>query len=74
ASIDWKKEGQNFIIDIEVPAGCTATVHVPALIVSKIKESNKKPRHLPEVNFLKEEDGYAIYKVGSGKYQFTSRL
>ena len=74
ASIDWKKEGQNFIIDIEVPAGCTATVHVPALIVNKVKESNKKPRHLPEVNFLKEEDGYAIYKVGSGKYQFTSRL
>jgi alpha-L-rhamnosidase len=74
ASIEWKKEGKKFIIDINVPAGCSATVHVPAVNASKIKESNKKPEQLPEVNFLKEEDGYAIYKVGSGEYQFISRL
>jgi alpha-L-rhamnosidase len=74
ASIDWKKEGRKFIMDIMVPAGCTATVHVPAVNASRVKESNKKPKHLPEVNFQKEEDGYAIYKVGSGEYQFTSRL
>jgi alpha-L-rhamnosidase len=74
ASIDWKKEGRKFIMDIMVPAGCTATVHVPAVNASRVKESNKKPKHLPEVNFQKEEDGYAIYKVRSGEYQFTSRL
>jgi alpha-L-rhamnosidase len=74
ASIGWKKEGRKFIMDIMVPAGCTATVHVPAVNASRVKESNKKPKHLPEVNFQKEEDGYAIYKIGSGEYQFTSRL
>jgi alpha-L-rhamnosidase len=74
ASIDWKKDGKRFIMDIRVPAGCTATVHVPAAKANKVKESNKKPEHLPEVIFEKEEDGYAIFKVGSGEYQFVSRL
>jgi alpha-L-rhamnosidase len=74
ASIGWKKEGKKFIMDIEVPAGCTATVHVPTHNASKVKESNKKHEHSPEVSFQKEEGGYAIFKVGSGKYQFISQL
>ena len=74
ASIAWKKEGKKFTMDVRVPPGCTATVHVPAVNANKVKESNKKPEHLPEVNFQKEEDGYAVYKVGSGEYKFISRL
>jgi hypothetical protein len=61
-------------LDIKVPAGCTATVHVPVLNANKVKESHKKIGQLPEVNFLKEEDGYATYKILSGDYKFVSRL
>ena len=68
------ENGKKFIMDIRVPAGCTATVHVPAVNASKVRESNKKPKHLPEVIFEREQDGYAIFKVGSGTYQFVSRL
>jgi alpha-L-rhamnosidase len=74
ASIDWKKEGKKFIMDIAVPVGCTATVHVPSVEAGKVKESNRNPGQLPEVTFLNEENGYAIYKVGSGQYQFISHL
>ncbi len=74
ASIDWKKEGKKFTMEINVPAGCTATVHVPAVNANKVKESNRKPEHLPEVIFEKEEDGWAVFRVGSGAYQFVSRL
>jgi alpha-L-rhamnosidase len=74
ASVNWKIDGKKFIMDIMVPVGCTAKVHVPAVNASKVKESNKKPEHLPEVFFEKEQDGYAVFKVGSGAYQFVSRL
>ena len=74
ASIDWKKEGKKFIMDIIVPAGCTATVHVPSVNADKVKESNRNPGQLLEVIFLNEENGYAVYKVGSGQYQFISPI
>lgn len=74
ASIDWKKDGNKFIMDINVPAGCSATVHVPSINAKKVKESNRNPKRLPEVTFLNEENGYSVYKVGSGKYQFISPI
>jgi len=61
-------------MDINVPAGCSATVHVPSFNAKKVKESNRNPKRLPEVTFLNEENGYAVYKVGSGKYQFISHM
>lgn len=73
ASIDWKQEGKKFIMDIKVPAGCTATVHVPVLNANKVKESHKKIKKLSEVNFLQKENGYATYKVLSGDYKFISQ-
>jgi len=69
-----QKKSKKFILNIRVPAGCTATVHVPSIKAKKVKESNRKPKQLPEVTFLNEENGYAVFKVGSGEYQFTSRL
>jgi alpha-L-rhamnosidase len=74
ASVEWRKEGKKFIMDIRVPVGCSATVHVPSVNAKKIKERNKKPEKLQEVTFQREEDGYAVFRVGSGEYQFISRL
>ena len=74
ASIDWKKDGKKFIMEINVPAGCSATVHIPSFNAKKVKESNRNPKRLPEVTFLNEENGYAVFKVGSGEYQFISPL
>ncbi|KPL09008.1 MAG: hypothetical protein AMS26_23425 [Bacteroides sp. SM23_62] len=74
ASIGWKKKGRKFSMNIRVPAGCSASVYVPAISADKVKESNQKPGHWPEVIFQQESDGYAVYQVGSGNYDFSSRF
>ncbi len=73
AGILWKKEGGRFIMDINVPVGSGATVYVPAENQNTVLESGNKPSTKRGVKFEKVENGYAVYKVGSGKYSFESR-
>jgi len=74
ASIDWMKGSGKFKMDISVPAGCTATVYVPGSKEEDIKESRKKIRNRRYITFQRAEDGYAVYKVSSGRYLFESDL
>ncbi len=74
ASVSWRKNGSNFMVDIQVPAGCSATVWIPAKNADKVKESHQKTGKRPEILFQQALDGYAVYRVGSGDYHFSSRL
>ena len=68
--ISWKKNDGKFNMIIEVPVGSTATAYVPADNPESVLESGKKIKNGPEVSFLKMENGYAVFEVGSGKYEF----
>jgi alpha-L-rhamnosidase len=74
ASISWKKEDKIFSVNIEVPVGSTAIVHIPATDREKIKESGKKIRMKSSIKLKGYRDGYAVYLIGSGKYIFESVL
>jgi alpha-L-rhamnosidase len=74
ASISWKKEDKTFSVNIEVPVGSTAIVHIPATDPQKIKESGKKIRMKSLIKLKGYRDGYAVYLIGSGKYNFESAL
>ena len=67
-AIDWKREGEKFTLSCEVPVGSTATVCVPfGAQEPKIKQDEN-------VIFKGVRDGYALYKVRSGRYEFNSTL
>ncbi len=74
ASITWKKESGKFIMNISVPAGCSATVYIPAGKVSDITENHKKIKRSKGISYLGMEEGYYICKIVSGNYQFESGL
>jgi len=74
AGISWKKDNEKFIMEINVPAGSTATVYVPAKSVTSVLESNKKPSGKRGLEYYKTEHEYIVYKVGSGKFNFESRF
>jgi alpha-L-rhamnosidase len=61
-------------MDIRVPAGCTATVHIPALRAGDVMENGKKIKRSEEIVYQGMEDGYAVYNVSSGNYIFKSPL
>jgi alpha-L-rhamnosidase len=69
----WKRDGEQLMLDVVVPANTTATVHVPARAVTDVRESGRAVAQAESVKFLRMENGNAVLAVGSGKYQFVSQ-
>jgi alpha-L-rhamnosidase len=71
---DWKLDGNRLALEVVVPANTTATVYVPAKDQAGITESGKPVAQVQDVKFLRQENGQAVFEVGSGTYQFASEL
>jgi hypothetical protein len=69
----WKFEGENYLLNVTIPANTTATVYVLASNSESVTESGKPVAKSQEVKFLKYEGKYAVYEVGSGEYNFLSK-
>ncbi len=69
---NWKRTGNNLIMEVTVPANTTATIYVPAMNESSVNESGKPASKAAGVKFLRMENNVAIYSVGSGSYTFQS--
>jgi alpha-L-rhamnosidase len=59
-------------MNVEVPVGSNATVHVPAEAPADVTESGQPIVDGPHLSFKGVEDGYAVYSVASGEYHFSS--
>jgi alpha-L-rhamnosidase len=70
---EWHKKGEQFAWKITVPANTSATVYVPAKSVDSVTESGKPVIRSRGVQFLRIEDGRAVFGVRAGDYQFVSR-
>jgi hypothetical protein len=71
---DWKREGDKFALKVSIPANTTATVFVPAKTYAGVTESGKPASQSRGVKFLREENGCAVFEIGSGIYDFESKL
>ena len=71
---NWKRENGKLTIDVSVPVNTTATICIPANQGSEIFESGQPVRKIKGVEFLKYENGKAVYIVGSGNYIFQSLI
>jgi len=71
---DWRIDGGKFIWNVCVPPNTTATVYLPTTNEASVMESGKPAAKGRGMNFLKMENGVAVYEVGSGCYQFTSPI
>ncbi len=69
----WRREGSRFDWRITVPPSTTATVCVPANSVDCVSEGGRPARRAQGVEFMRMEDGRAIFHVGSGNYHFLAR-
>lgn len=68
----WRKESGSINFDVTVPGNSTATVFIPTKNIKSITESNQNIDLVKGVKFLRMEDTYAVYNVGSGAYHFKS--
>ncbi|MEI6604432.1 MAG: family 78 glycoside hydrolase catalytic domain [Verrucomicrobiota bacterium] len=69
---EWKKDGQRFILHVEVPCGANAKIFVPATEAASVTEGGKPAGTAEGVTFLRMEQGAAVFAVGGGSYEFIS--
>ncbi len=72
-SSEWRRTGDLFDWQIEIPPNTTAAVLVPTTHPESVLESGQLAAHSKGVQFVIAGSGYAAYRVGSGKYHFVSK-
>jgi alpha-L-rhamnosidase len=73
-STEWKREGNQFSLDVSIPVNTSATVFIPTEKENDVTESGKQTGKAEGVRFLRMENGKAIYEIGSGNYHFVSKI
>ena len=71
-STQWKMDDEKFTLDIMVPAGVTAEVHVPTSDPARLTEGGSPTASAVGVRFVRNEPGAAVFEVDSGKYAFEA--
>jgi alpha-L-rhamnosidase len=71
---EWNRGSGTFTLKVTIPANTTATVYIPVGPDVKITESGTPAEKSPGVKFLRNENSCAVYEIGSGEYEFHSRL
>ncbi|RYG39431.1 hypothetical protein EON81_00920 [bacterium] len=68
--IDWRVEKDRFSMELTVPPGSVAQVHIPGTAAS-VREGGR-PIGTEGIRFLRMEEGSPVYSVPSGTYRFTA--
>jgi len=72
AASHWKINGNQLIMEVEVPVNTTATVFIPSKSADAITESGKALSACKDLTVSGTEGKYVVVKVGSGKYTFVA--
>lgn len=67
-SVAWRQVGRVLQLEVQVPVGATAEVHVPAEVASDVTVVPA-----PYAGEPVDRDGYCVFTVPSGHWNFTSR-
>ena len=69
----WKFSGEDYFLNVKIPANTSAKVYVLAVSEENVSESGKSVSKKQQVEYLKTEGKYAVYEIESGDYQFISK-
>jgi hypothetical protein len=71
---EWRRTADALTLQVTVPPNTSATVYVPTAQPGAVREGKNLAAKASGVKFLRLENGAAVYQVGSGSYQFATRL
>lgn len=70
-AVSWKRAAGRFTLEIEVPAGGSATVVLPASDFRQVTEGDVAATRATGVKYMRSTRGTAEFAVGAGKYAFA---
>ena len=68
----WQKDNQIFRLDVDIPVNTSAEIWIPAKDITSVTEGKKQIQQVKELSYLKSENGFVVFKTGSGKYSFEA--
>jgi len=68
----WQRQGKTLILEVEVPVGAEAEVHVPTADAGDVFESGVPAAKALGVKYLGKQAQDEVYSVGSGVYHFIT--
>jgi hypothetical protein len=69
----WKRDGERFTLEVEIPPNTTATVYLPVKAGAEVSESGK-PLESTGVKILRDEADRKVLTIESGRYAFESKF
>ncbi len=69
---NWERDDHSFKLNITIPVNTTVKVYLPAKDLNVVKEGKMDVSIVEDIQFMKMENGCAIFMVGSGNYLFES--
>jgi len=73
-SSNWTKNKSAFQWNIKIPANTKAQVYLPAKDAASITENNRKLQGNKDFKIISVQKGRVLVEIGSGKYQFKTKL
>jgi len=70
----WTLKNKEFSLEVTIPINTTATVEFPTIDPLSLKENGRSLTAYPEIKSTSAGDGKVQLQIGSGTYQFTSRM
>ncbi|MDW5592748.1 glycoside hydrolase family 78 protein [Conexibacter stalactiti] len=70
----WELVDDELALDVEIPPGARATVHVPAADPAQVREGGRPLADAPGVVLAGAADGRVLVEVPAGRYVFTAPL
>jgi alpha-L-rhamnosidase len=71
--VAWKRAGDRFHLDVQIPPNTTANVHLPARDSASIVEGGRALRKVAAaVQVVRHEPGMTVLAVPAGRYRFES--
>jgi alpha-L-rhamnosidase len=67
----WRRNKDNFELDVSIPANTYAAVYLPTNEIAAITESGKPISKGKGINFISKESGNVKLNIGSGTYHFV---
>ena len=71
---EWRVDKDSFHWRVAIPANTRATVHVPCDGTGPITEGGLPVDKLQELSLRRKIPGWTVFEIGSGEYNFASRL
>ena len=68
----WRIANRALTLDVTLAPNTHAEVHVPTSDLSAVVEGNRPTRNAEGVRLVREEDGAAVFAVGSGTYAYRA--